>query len=164
MKRFLRLIHRCLASRIVLPKFRPTTRWEQVGLVLLFFVFAVVVFLTPVFLRILVYRSSIPQGETLADVLEVQPHPRQIVVFGHKERDHLWLEGPMWLIPGTSGPPVYIIDDQGKLVDWTFDVGDDEEFKERFGGLGPPSEQRVLTLSELMNWPGATREKHVIPQ
>lgn len=37
---------------------------------------------------------------------------------------------PTWTLP--SGPPCYIFDDAGNLVDWTADLGDSGEFQQRW--------------------------------
>lgn len=37
---------------------------------------------------------------------------------------------PAWTLP--SGPPCYVFDDAGNLVDWTADVGDSGEFRRRW--------------------------------
>jgi hypothetical protein len=41
-------------------------------------------------------------------------------------------EGPLvtWAVP--SGPPMYVFDSQGHLLDYTLDVGDDPRFRDKW--------------------------------
>ena len=63
------------------------------------------------------------------------------------------LFGPVQVLPKPpSGPPVYIVDRTGRLVVWTFDVGDDERFNQRWPGTHRGCD---VTPDEVAEWPGA---------
>jgi hypothetical protein len=98
-------------------------------------------------------RSVAPAGPTLAEHLAHRPAPRWQRVFVADGQEYLALYGPMQMLPRLpSGPPVYIFDRAGLLVDWTIDEGDDNAFLQRwprrFGG-------QDISPDELAEWPGA---------
>jgi hypothetical protein len=101
------------------------------------------------------YRSVQPAGPTLAEHLDHRPAPHECRVVVRDAHKHLALFGPIQALPRfPSGPPVYIFDRAGQLVDWTPDVGDDEAFKRRWPGVFTG---RAITLDEVTEWPGARR-------
>ena len=62
---------------------------------------------------------------------------------------HIELVGPLpskWTLP--AGPPSYIFDASGQLVDWTWDIGEDPDFVSAWHGSG----RRVLTEEEVAAW------------
>src|SRR5437870_12907163 len=68
-----------------------------------------------------------PAGVTnLVAFLEARPQPSKICKFVHKGRVHVEVVGKLIISPLSvpSGPPVYIFDETGALVDWTGDLGD----------------------------------------
>jgi hypothetical protein len=95
-----------------------------------------------------------PAGDTLAECLPEIPDPLP-TSFTHTEngRKYLVLIPDTPTFPGRSGPPMYIFDDNGRLVDWVVDSGSGSWYA-RFPGLG---HGRRITREELMRWPGATR-------
>jgi hypothetical protein len=63
--------------------------------------------------------------------------PREIGFFVHNGKDYLGWKGPrMHGCTLPSGSPSYVFDDNGYLVDWTFDDGDDPAYRARWGGFG----------------------------
>jgi hypothetical protein len=60
---------------------------------------------------------------------------------------------PLMALP--SGPPAYVFDEAGALVDWTSDVGDDSTFSERWHRAGT---RRLLDPEELEELIQTTRE------
>lgn len=79
-----------------------------------------------------------PQGATnLAAFLQARPESGPISRFVHAGNAHIKVVGR----PGgtglslPSGPPVYIFDTSGRLVDWCGDLGDNEEFLRKWGGF-----------------------------
>jgi hypothetical protein len=101
------------------------------------------------------YRSVQPAGPSLAEHLNQRAVPEfgRIVVAGGRE--FLVLLGPIQALPRfPSGPPVYVFDRAGKLVDWTPDVGDDESFNQRWPGL---NSGRSVTSEDVAAWPGSGR-------
>ena len=107
-------------------------------------------------LHLLWWLESVkPGGQTLAEQLVKMPEPDQRRVFTKGGQEYLALFGPVEALPRfPSGPPVYIFDSAGRLVDWTPDEGDDEAFHQRWpGAFGG----REITQIELAVWPGASR-------
>ncbi len=47
---------------------------------------------------------------------------------------------PRWTLP--SGPPCYILDETGRVEEWTADVGDSPDFRERW-----PIDERAIRLT-----------------
>lgn len=96
------------------------------------------------------WQSVQPGGATLPAVLAVHPQPEGRRVFDIEGSEYLALFGPVQPFPRfPSGPPVYVFDRSGALVDWTPDEGDDEEFKRRWPGF---SSGRLIPQDELRNW------------
>lgn len=70
-------------------------------------------------------------------VLAHIPTPQR---FGTLERDgttYVVVIGRLTRIYLASGPPVYVFDRSGRLVDWTYDIGDDPRFSEQWGNPWP---------------------------
>ena len=100
------------------------------------------------------YRRQSPTATTryLKAFLLTMPEPQEIYQF-QSSADESYNEvvgpwPPFYLIP--SGPPVYIFDEAGVLVDWTSDVGDDPDFSRTWGKWGDPSSRRPLTKDQAM--------------
>lgn len=63
------------------------------------------------------------QGVPLTEARRVSDPPAHICVFGD-------VNSVMWTLP--SGPPAYLFDPSGKLVDYTLDVGDSTKFQQEY--------------------------------
>jgi hypothetical protein len=99
-------------------------------------------------------ESVAPGGETLAECLEKMPEPARAVVFSQGGREYLLLWGHWRAFPRfPSGPPLYVFDGAGRLVDWVGESGDND-FYARWPGA---SEGGAVGREEMMRWPGATR-------
>ena len=97
------------------------------------------------------YRVIEPGGPTLPTVLAKFPdiNGGRVVESGDAKK-YLVLYGPLpsdWSNP--SGPPVYVFDTAGVLVDWTSDIGDDKAFCGRWpGAFGG----RAVSRDEVRRW------------
>jgi hypothetical protein len=73
--------------------------------------------------------------------------PSRVQKLSQNEKSYLAVTGrpttSMFTLP--SGPPVYIFDDTGMLVDWSGDIGDDSNFVRRWPGL---STATTITVEE----------------
>jgi hypothetical protein len=93
-----------------------------------------------------------PSGLTLTHHLATMPEPEGFRVISLNGRDYLAVQGPLRaLLTFPSGPPVYVFDESGGLVDWFSDVGDDRSFNNRWPGV---STGRSVTRQEAMRWAG----------
>lgn len=99
-------------------------------------------------------ESVQPGGSTLAEVLAKLPDPVAGRAFTQDGHQYLALLGPVQTYPKfPSGPPVYIFDSTGQLIDWTADEGDDEAFRSRWSTF---FRGRALTPQELHAWPNGS--------
>ncbi len=73
-------------------------------------------------------------ARTLPSFLSVMPRPERFEIRDVGDRQYLLVVGRL---PATvtlpSGPPEYVFDSSGNLLDWTADSGDDPRFVERRG-------------------------------
>jgi hypothetical protein len=100
-------------------------------------------------------ESVAPGGDTLAECLQKMPEPARTEVFTQDGQDYLLLQGESQAFPRfPSGPPMYVFDRTGRLVDWTTDSGDDDAFWKRWPSA---AEGRAISREEMLRWPGATR-------
>jgi hypothetical protein len=79
-----------------------------------------------------------PEGATnLAAFLAARPQPIQIRRFTHDGKMRVEVVGKpvASLLSLPSGPPAYIFNESGILVDWTSDLGDNPSFIAKWGGL-----------------------------
>lgn len=79
-----------------------------------------------------------PEGVTnLVAFLEVRPQPSQIRKFIHAGKVYFEVVGtPVTsLLSLPSGPPAYIFDETGSLVDWSLDLGDNPSFASKWGSF-----------------------------
>lgn len=79
-----------------------------------------------------------PLGATnLPAFLEARPDWNQIRGFVHQGKPHLQVVGNPILLPLSppSGPPAYIFDETGALVDWCRDLGDNPSFARRWSNF-----------------------------
>ena len=60
------------------------------------------------------------QGVPMTKARRISNPPSHICIFGD-------INSVMWTLP--SGPPAYLFDSSGKLVDYTLDVGDSTKFQ-----------------------------------
>ena len=80
------------------------------------------------------YQKTVPKTETLAGHFESMPEPEQYWIFKKNWEEYLGVVGPRRAtISFPSCSPVYIFDNDGKLIAWTSDHGDDTHFSERWG-------------------------------
>ena len=79
-----------------------------------------------------------PEGATnLVAFLEERPRPVQIRRFVHDGKTHIEVVGEpaTSLLSLPSGPPAYIFDERGALVDWCRDLGDQSSFVKKWGSF-----------------------------
>ena len=74
-------------------------------------------------------------GTNLAGFLAARPQPVKIRKFMHSGKVHFEVVGkrPSSALSLPSGPPAYIFDETGTLVDWTADLGDSPSFVSKWG-------------------------------
>lgn len=100
-------------------------------------------------------NSIAPGGETLAECLAKMPEPARIEVFTQDGQEYLLLWGETQAFPrAPSGPPMYVFDRTGKLVDWVADSGDTDTWWKQWPGL---TSRQQISRDKLMRWPGATQ-------
>ena len=61
--------------------------------------------------------------------------PQKIERIEKEEQQYVFVTGrmtPLWFVTIPSGPPCYVFDSGGTLIDWTKDIGDDSRFVERW--------------------------------
>ena len=99
-------------------------------------------------------ESIAPGGETLADCLAKMPEPGRVEVFTQEGQQYLLLWGSWEAFPRfPSGPPLYVFDRSGRLVDWVADSGDSDAWWQRWPGL---QKGQQISREEMMRWPGAS--------
>jgi hypothetical protein len=99
-------------------------------------------------------ESVAPGGDSLAECLEKMPEPARVEVFAQDGREYLLLTGRTQALPRLpSGPPLYVFDRTGRLVDWVGESGDND-FYARWPGA---AKGRGIGREEMMRRPGATR-------
>lgn len=70
---------------------------------------------------------------TIVDFLDCMPSPQLVREFQFGEEVFVELVGPLpHSITLPSGPPSYVFDGKGELVDWTHDKGDDSTYVKRW--------------------------------
>lgn len=97
--------------------------------------------------RISAYQVVVPRGETLREHLAVMPEPVEYRLVGAGE--HLAVIGPMpssWAF--ASGPPIYIFERSGVLIDAAHDSGD-SDLHSRWPGI---YDGKRLTRAEAEAW------------
>ena len=69
--------------------------------------------------------------------LEERPQPTKIRKFVHNGKVHVEILGKPIISPLSlpSGPPAYIFDETGALIDWTYDRGDTPSFVRKWGSF-----------------------------
>src|ERR1044071_6550373 len=77
------------------------------------------------------YRKLTPKAGGIHAFLAEMPKPARIESFDLEGQHYIELIGhsPTGLLIVPSGPPRYVFDAKGNLVDWTQDDGDDPEFR-----------------------------------
>jgi len=103
------------------------------------FAIFLVVILSPILLWVgsEVYhaKTSSPKGRatTYKEYREHLPTPIRAKFFIKKNQIFYETDGPIHApLTFPSGPPAYIFDSQGRLIDWTSDSGDDPSFQDRW--------------------------------
>lgn len=82
-----------------------------------------------------VYHAKTSSAAGLAGYSEYRaklPEPRSARMLKKGESDYVAYYGPVTTLAMVSGPPVYVFDLSGKLVDWSRDMGDDPRFAEEW--------------------------------
>ena len=72
-------------------------------------------------------------GITMTELGEQIGMPENLRPHSHNGSSYTLWSGPVKAIFLPSGPPVYVFDSAGLLVDWSRDSGDDPEFREKWG-------------------------------
>lgn len=93
-----------------------------------------------------------PAGVTnLVRFLEARPELQTIRKFVHHGKTHLEVVGQPQpsLLSLPSGPPAYIFDDTGALVDWTRDLGDAPAFASKWSSLSNATSITVEQAKQL---------------
>jgi hypothetical protein len=78
------------------------------------------------------------EGANLITFLEARPNSSGVRKFVHNNKVYIEVLGEVgvFFLSVPSGPPAYIFDETGLLVDWTGDRGDDAAYKSKWGSLG----------------------------
>ena len=83
--------------------------------------------------------------QNLEQFLEWQTRLRRAELQDVGGRTFVVMHGPLaGLVP--SGPPVYVFDSTGRLVDWTTDSGDDPRFQDQW--FGPNRNAREVSAAD----------------
>jgi hypothetical protein len=91
--------------------------------------------------------------QTLDDYLKWQTKHRRIELQQSGGQEFVVMQGPNAGFV-TSGPPVYVFDASGRLIDWTTDCGDDPRFQQKwFVGR----QAREVSVEEARRHVAATR-------
>jgi hypothetical protein len=69
---------------------------------------------------------------TLKDYLQRYPNPLRVWQFSMNGTNYYEVWGQLGKIGLASGPPAYVFDDRGNLVDWSVDRGDDSLYMRRW--------------------------------
>ncbi len=96
------------------------------------------------------FRRLHLSGFSLAHHLETMPTPMRFGVIEHEGSNYLRIEGPSAYLTAPPGPPMYVFDKSGKLVDWTSDAVDDHSFLGRWPGIW--NSNRELTREMAEEW------------
>ena len=92
---------------------------------------------------------------TLDDYLRWQTRQPTAVMAEIDGRTSLLMYGPRTTLLLQAGPPVYVFDASGQLVDWTVDCGRDGRFQSRW--LFPPMRATQVPAGEVRERLAATR-------
>jgi hypothetical protein len=85
-------------------------------------------------------KSLDPTGHatSLAEYLEWQPAATEFEEATFAGKRHFIASGPEPTSSLASGPPAYVFDETGRLVDWSTDTGEDSEFCTRWDATSQP--------------------------
>lgn len=72
-------------------------------------------------------------GMTLSELEQQIGKPESLRRHAYNGSSYTIWSGPVKTIYLPSGPPVYVFDSAGKLLDWSRDIGDDPTFQEQWG-------------------------------
>ena len=78
-----------------------------------------------------------PMGKSFDGFLQSKSAPKKLHRVSSDGQDFLYVTGPMtplWFITIPSGPPCYVFNTNGSLIDWTKDCGDDSQFTGKWTG------------------------------
>ena len=103
-------------------------------------------------------RAVLPPagGTNLVGFLEARAETSRVRKFIRDGKLHLEIIGRQPVVSPLSlpsGPPVYILDGNGTLIDWCGDIGDNSSFDKRWGGLGDAT---TITAEEAKRLIGAS--------
>ena len=104
------------------------------------------------------HRRVNPTGHAsnLNEYLGWRPSAEQFAAVEVDGKPHVIAYGPMssWLML-SSGPSAYVFDDNGRLVDWSSDIGDDPQFDERWSAQRSRGAGRTLSRGEVQRLSGS---------
>lgn len=103
-------------------------------------------------LEVVGYRQVVPLGRagTLREFLMWQPKARGFQDLRVGDRRYVFAYGQRhWLPLMPSGPPAYVFDEAGRLVDWTADSGDSSDFMQRWTDQLAPRQPRTFTRGDV---------------
>jgi hypothetical protein len=95
----------------------------------------------------MVYHSKISSAEGLANYSEYRrnlPEPRTVRLLRKDNLEFVACYGPITTLALVSGPPLYVFDRSGKLVDWSRDIGDDGVYDDKWR----PFEGETISFKE----------------
>jgi hypothetical protein len=72
-------------------------------------------------------------GMTMAELEQQIGKPESLRQHTHNGSSYTIWSGPVKTIFLPSGPPTYVFDSAGLLLDWSRDVGDEPAFREKWG-------------------------------
>lgn len=72
-------------------------------------------------------------GMTMAELEQQIGKPELLRQHTHNDSSYTIWSAPVKTVFLPSGPPTYVFDSAGKLVDWTRDSGDDPVFQQKWG-------------------------------
>ena len=102
------------------------------------------------FIYVLLSFSAAAPGEvdTFDRYAKEMPAPESYWLVTTKDGEALMAHGPITLLALPSGPPAYVFDRNGKLIDWTMDMGDDPAFQRAW----PMKSSRKIGPQEVKKW------------
>ena len=75
------------------------------------------------------------RGQSIDGFLQSKRTTQKMERLEKENQQYIFVTGrmtPLWFVTIPSGPPCYVFDANGQLIDWTVDVGDDPRFQEKW--------------------------------